>query len=65
MFQSSLQGSLSRPVPGQRSFGWDGIFQLEEFGLSLSQISDRNLKEYISFRRLAYLKMWLKHFPNE
>jgi hypothetical protein len=28
------------------------IFKLDEFGLTLSQISDVNLKDFISFRRL-------------
>ncbi len=49
-FCSSISGTLVSPDrPG---YGWDSIFRLDEFGMTLSQISDVNLKDFISFRRL-------------
>jgi inosine/xanthosine triphosphate pyrophosphatase family protein len=63
---SSIDGTLvdyegsSRP-----GFGWDQIFSLSEFGKTLNEIQDANLKDYISFRRLSYLKLWLNNFPGE
>ena len=63
--ESSIVGTLVGGEPYDSGFGWDSIFALQEFGKTLLEISDVNLKDYISFRRLSYLKLWLANFANE
>lgn len=66
VYHSSIEGKVVSPQGTEPSRGWDNIFGLDDFnGRTVGQINDLNLKSFVSFRRYAYLQLWLEQFPHE
>ncbi len=58
----STAGTLVAAAPhaSKKAFGWDAIFRIDEFGLTLSDISDANLKVRVAANSIFFFSFVFK-----
>jgi hypothetical protein len=59
-YESFVSGVVCRPIG--TGHGWDVCVRLNDYGKTFTQINDANFQAFISFRRDAYIHLWLTHF---